>query len=63
MANSKQIPYRLSLEEGSKEGEEGGAQDGETKLANCEFLWSWQRGDPKGELMTVVVYGMGAKFP
>lgn len=41
----------------------GGAQDGETKLASCVFLWSWQWGDPKGELMTVVVSGMGAKFP
>ncbi len=41
----------------------GGAHDGKTKLANCVFLWAWQHGDPKGELMTVVVSGIGAKFP
>lgn len=41
----------------------GGAHDGKTKLANCVFLWSWQWGDPKGELMTVVVSGIRAKFP
>lgn len=41
----------------------GEAHDGKTNLASCVFLWSWQWGDPKGELMTAVVSGIRAKFP
>lgn len=62
--NTESLQDKKKFQEKQKgEKDLGGAQNGETELAKFVFLWSWQWGDPKGELMTVVVSGIRTKFP
>lgn len=63
MADSKQIPCRKTGREARGEERSRRSTSGKTKLANSVFLWSWHWEHPKGELMTVVVSGLGAQFP